>query len=126
MWHFNYRCFYSCFLDDTRPAMPKTSLDFVFLRRKSQSEEATLSSLSCLYILANLPGPWRLLETLCLVVCKEILLIRELPRNSSNFSTLYNFVAESDKVKEMSLTIERKSTAQVAAKIAHLSEHSNC
>ena len=71
-------------------------------------------------------GPWRLLEALCLVVCKEILFIRELPRNSSNFSTLYNFVAESDKVKEMSSTIERKSTAQVAAKIAHLSEHNNC
>ena len=70
-------------------------------------------------------GPWRLLETLCLVVCKEILFIRELPRNSSNFLTLYNFVAESDKVKEMSLTIGRKSTAQVAAKIAHLSEHNN-
>ena len=58
MWHFNYRC---CLLDNTRSAMPKTSLDFVFLRRKSQSEEATLSSLSCLYILANLLGnesPW--------------------------------------------------------------------
>ena len=70
-------------------------------------------------------GPWRLLETLCLVVCKELLVINELPRSSLNFSNLYNVIAESDKVKELSLTIARKTTAQVAAKIAHLSEQNN-
>lgn len=70
-------------------------------------------------------GPWRLLETLCLVVCKELLVINELPRSSLNFSNLYNVIAESDKVKELSLTILRKTTAQVAAKIAHLSEQNN-
>ena len=62
MWHLNYRYFYSCFLGNTRPTMAKTSSDFVFcFRRQSQSEEATLYSLSSLYILANLLGnesPW--------------------------------------------------------------------
>ena len=62
MLHLNDRCFYSCFLDNTQPAMPKTSLDFVFfLRRQSQSKEAVLSLLSRLYVLANLLGnerPW--------------------------------------------------------------------
>lgn len=33
---------------------------------------------------------------------------------------LYNFVAQSDSVKDMSLLIDYKSIAQVAAKIAHL------
>ena len=42
------------FVDNTRLAMPKTSLDFVFLSQ-SKSEEAALSSLSRLYILANEP-----------------------------------------------------------------------
>ena len=76
MWHFNYRCFYSCLLDNTRPAMPETSLDFVFLRLKSQSEEATLSatlsSLSCLYILANLlrnESPWFVIGGFRSVLC---------------------------------------------------------
>ena len=74
MLHLNDRCFYSCFSDNTRPAMPKTSLDFVFFHRQSQSEEAVLSWLpfTCLqsqaafycfrcFILANLLGnerPW--------------------------------------------------------------------
>ena len=50
MLHLNDRCFYSCFLDDTLPAMPKT-------RRQSQPED----SLSRLYILSNLlrnKRPW--------------------------------------------------------------------
>ena len=70
-------------------------------------------------------GPWRLLETLCLVVCKELLVINKLPRNSLNFSNLYNFIAESEKVKDLSLTIARKTTPQVAAKVAHLLEQNN-
>lgn len=68
-------------------------------------------------------GPWSLLETLCLVVCKELLILNALTVNSSNLSTLYNFVAESDKVKELSFIIAQKTTAQVAAKISFQSEH---
>ena len=56
-------------------------------------------------------GPWRLMETLCLIVCKELLAFNELPINSLNVATLYNFVAESDKLEELSLIIARKSTA---------------
>ena len=68
-------------------------------------------------------GPWSLLETLCLVVCKELPILNALTVNSSNLSTLYNFVAESDKVKELSFIIARKTTAQAAAKISFQSEH---
>ena len=46
-------------------------------------------------------GPWSLLKTLCLVVCKE--LFNALTVNSSNLSTLYNFVAQPDKVKELNI-----------------------
>ena len=62
------------------------------------------------------------METLCLIVCKELLAFNELPINSLNVATLYNFVAESDKLEELSLIIARKSTAQVAAKIKHLTK----
>ena len=67
-------------------------------------------------------GPWRLMETLCLIVCKELLVFNELPINSLNVATLYNFVAESDEIEELSLIIARKSTTQVAAKIKHLTK----
>ena len=77
-----------------------------------ESENASLTS-----------WPWRLLETLCLVVCKELLVLNALSVNSSNLSSLYNFVAECDKVKELSFIIARKTTAQVAAKISFQSEH---
>lgn len=40
--------------------------------------------------------------------------------NAKNLQMLYNFVAQSDSVKDMSLLMGYKSTAQVAAKIAHL------
>ena len=63
-----------------------------------------------------------MMETLCLIVCKELLVFNELSINSVNVATLYNFVAESDKLKELSLIIARKSTAQVAAKIKHLTK----
>ena len=62
------------------------------------------------------------METLCLIVCKELLVFNELPINSLNVATLYNFVAESDKLEELSLIIVRKSTAQVVAKIKHLTK----
>ena len=67
-------------------------------------------------------GPRRLMETLCLIVFKELLVFNELPINSVNVATLYNFAAESDKLEELSLIMVRKSTAQVAAKIKHLTE----
>ena len=57
------------------------------------------------------------METLCLIVFKELLVF-----NSVNVATLYNFAAESDKLEELSLIMVRKSTAQVAAKIKHLTE----
>ena len=41
-------------------------------------------------------------------------MFNELPINSLNVATLYNFVAASDKLEELSA---RKSTAQVSAKI---------
>ena len=62
------------------------------------------------------------METLCLIVCKELLVFNELPINSLNVATLYNFVAESDEIEELSLIIARKSTTQVAAKIKHLTK----
>ena len=62
------------------------------------------------------------METLCLIVFKELLVFNELPINSVNVATLYNFAAESDKLEELSLIMVRKSTAQVAAKIKHLTE----
>ena len=50
-------------------------------------------------------GPWRILETLCLIVCHEVLVVNGLPNNSINFASLYNFVAESNETKELSLPI---------------------
>lgn len=55
----------------------------------------------------------------CLIVCEELLVFNELPINSLNVATLYNFVAVSDKLEELSA---RKSTAQVSAKIKHLTK----
>ena len=68
-------------------------------------------------------GPWRILETLCLIVCHEVLVVNGLPNNSINFASLYNFVAESNETKELSLPIASKTTAQIAAKMAHLVKH---
>ena len=62
------------------------------------------------------------METLCLIVCEELLMFNELQINSVSVATLYNFAAESDKLEELSLIMARKSTAQVAAKIKHLTK----
>ena len=56
--------------------------------------------------------PWRNIETLCLMVCRDVLLSQGLSINSKNLHDLYDFVA----VMDMSLNILR----QIAAKIAHL------
>ena len=64
--------------------------------------------------------PWRNIETLCLMVCRDVLLSQGLSINSKNLRDLYDFVAKSPAVMEMSLNIAAKSTAQIAAKIAHL------
>lgn len=68
-------------------------------------------------------GPWRGLETLCLIVCQEVLLSNDISVNSSNLKLLYNFVAEYNSVKALSLIITVKSTAQVAAKMQHLRDY---
>ena len=65
-------------------------------------------------------GPWRNIETLCLMVCRDVMLSQGLSINSKNLRDLYDFVAKSPAVMEMSLNIAAKSTAQIAAKIAHL------
>jgi hypothetical protein len=68
-------------------------------------------------------GPWGMLEILCLLVCHEVIQSNNLPINSLNCGKLYRCVAESKKVQDMELTIGTKSTAQVAAKMAHLRKH---
>lgn len=65
-------------------------------------------------------GPWRNIETLCLMVCRDVLLSQGISINSKNMHDLYDFVAKSPAVVDMSLNIAAKSTAQIAAKIAHL------
>lgn len=67
-------------------------------------------------------GPWGILDTLCLMVCEEVLLSNHLPVNSVTLAQLYNFVAESHRLSDTSLGIATKSTAQIAAKLVHLSE----
>ena len=68
------------------------------------------------------PGPWTTLETLCLIVCKELLLSSHIAASTSNLSALYKFVADSPNVKTISLNIGMKSSAQIAAKVANLSK----
>ena len=65
-------------------------------------------------------GPWRNIETLCLMVCRDVLLSQGVSINSKYLHDLYDFVVKSPAVMEMSLNIAAKSTAQIAAKIAHL------
>ena len=69
-------------------------------------------------------GPWRSLEMLCLMVCREVLFRHGVCVNTRNLQILFIFVAQSDSVKDMPLLIDYKSTAQVAAKIAHLEANS--
>ena len=40
-------------------------------------------------------GPWRNIETLCLMVCRDVLLSQGLSINSKNLRDLYDFVAVS-------------------------------
>ena len=68
-------------------------------------------------------GPWRVLETLCLIICRDGLVINTISTTSTNLKVLYNYVAQSKSVKAMSLAMAAKSTAQVAAKMKHLNEH---
>ena len=67
MLHLNDRCFYSCLWITPDLRCQKNVFGFcVFLRRQSKSEEAALSSLSCLsYILANLLGNKRSSFVIC-------------------------------------------------------------
>jgi len=68
-------------------------------------------------------GPWRVLETICLIVCRDVLLVNMIATNSTNLKVLYNYVAQSKSMKAMSLPMAAKSTAQVAAKMKYLNEH---
>ena len=65
-------------------------------------------------------GNWRDLEIYCLIVCREVLLAHDISVEPSNLKSLYNFVAQCDRVKAMSLAITIKSQAQITAKITHL------
>ena len=68
-------------------------------------------------------GTWKSQETYCLIVCREVLLSHDISVEPSNLKLLYNFVAQSNIVNAMSLTITIKSQAQITAKIAHLREY---
>ena len=59
-------------------------------------------------------GTWRNIETLCLMVCRDVLLSQGLSINSKRLHDL------SPAVMDMSYNIAAKSTAQIAVKIAHL------
>ena len=61
--------------------------------------------------------PWRNIETLCLMVCRDVLLSQGISINSKNLHDLYDFVLL---WTYMSLNIAAKSTAQIATKIAYL------
>ena len=47
-------------------------------------------------------GPWRVLEMLCLIVCRDVLVINTIATTSNNLKVLYNYVAQSKGVKAMS------------------------
>ena len=68
-------------------------------------------------------GPWRVLETLCLIVCRDVLMINTIAPTPTNLKDLYNYIAQSESVKAMSLAMASKSMAQVAAKMKHLNGH---
>ena len=53
-------------------------------------------------------GPWRNIETLCLMVCRDVLLSQRISINSKNLHDLYDFVSPA--VVDMSLNIAAKST----------------
>ena len=38
-------------------------------------------------------GPWRVLETLCLIVCRDVLVINTIATTSTNLKDLNNYVA---------------------------------
>lgn len=50
-------------------------------------------------------------------------MINMIATTSTNLKDLYNYVAQSESVKAMSLAMATKSTAQVAAKMKHLNGH---
>ena len=53
-------------------------------------------------------GPWRVLKTLCLIVCQDVFMINTIATNSTNLKVLYNYVAQSESVKAMSLAMAAK------------------
>ena len=66
------------------------------------------------------PGPWTNTETLILSSIVEMIKSYELAVTSSNVMELYNFVALSDKVKDMALPIAYKSNKSIIGKLSQL------
>lgn len=66
------------------------------------------------------PGPWTELETICLMICQEIIRSHNLDTSFPNIGKLFRFISQSNKVKHMSLCLGSKSNAQIAAKIGWL------
>lgn len=66
-------------------------------------------------------GPWKEMETLCLVVCKQLLHTNHNSANKVSLQNMYNFVVKCNAIKNVCLPFSNeKITAQVAAKILHL------
>jgi len=66
-------------------------------------------------------GPWKEMETLCLVVCKQLLHTNHNSANKVSLQNMYNFVVKCNAIKNVCLPFSNeKSTGQVAAKILHL------
>ena len=70
-------------------------------------------------------GPWSKLETLTLSVAAELIKSTGLTVSPNSIMEIYNFVACSNKVKELALPIAYKSSKQVLGKLSHInSKHS--
>jgi len=68
-------------------------------------------------------GSWQVLETICLIICRDVLVVNTIATNSTNLKVLYNYVVQSESVKAMSLAMPANLTAQVAAKMKYFNEH---
>ncbi|XP_046840723.1 uncharacterized protein LOC124434843 isoform X2 [Xenia sp. Carnegie-2017] len=65
-------------------------------------------------------GVWSELETIMLVVIQEILFLTELPSETSNIISLYQFIAVSEFVTEMKLPIVKKENVEIEAKLVEM------
>lgn len=65
-------------------------------------------------------GPWKLIETLLLIICRDLLKLNNIVINSVTLHALYDFVYNTNLSKNINLPIAAKSTTQIAAKIQSL------